>query len=116
MKNFLKIGKKKIGDGFKPFIICELGINHYGSIKIAKKMVDLALKNGADAIKNQSHILDEEMIPEAKKIKPSNANTSIYDVIKKNLMKFEDEKKLKRYVEKKKYDFFKYTFFKRGCK
>ena len=69
MKNFLKI-EKKIGDGFKPFIICELGINHYGSIKIAKKMVDLALKNGADAIKNQSHILDEEMIPEAKKLNP----------------------------------------------
>ena len=39
MKNFLKIGKKKIGDGFKPFIICELGINHYGSIKIAKKII-----------------------------------------------------------------------------
>ena len=101
MKNFLTIGKKKIGDGFKPFIICELGINHFGSIKIAKKMVDLAFKNGADAIKNQSHILDEEMIPEAKKIKPSNANTSIYNVIKKNLMKFDDEKKLKSYVEKK---------------
>ena len=58
-------------------------------------MVDLALKNGADAIKNQSHILDEEMIPEAKKLNPP-TQSSIYDVIKKNLMKFEDEKKLKR--------------------
>ena len=33
-------------------------------------MVDLALKNGADAIKNQSHILDEEMIPKQKKLNP----------------------------------------------
>ena len=102
MKNFLKIGNKKIGDKFKPFIICELGINHSGSLKIAKKMVDLAYKSGADAIKNQRHILDEEMIPEAKKIKPANADSSIYDVIEKTLMSFEDEKKLKKYVEKKK--------------
>ena len=102
MKNIIKIGNRKIGEKFKPFIICELGINHNGSLKLAKKMVDLAIKSGADAIKNQSHILDEEMIPEAKKIKPTNAKSSIYDVIKKNLMTFEDEKKLKKYVEKKK--------------
>ena len=102
MKNIIKIGNRKIGEKFKPFIICELGINHGGSLKLAKKMVDLAIKSGADAIKNQSHILDEEMIPEAKKIKPTNAKSSIYDVIKKNLMTFENEKKLKKYVEKKK--------------
>ena len=102
MSCILKIGNRKIGDNFKPFIICELGINHHGSLKLAKKMVDLAFKAGADAIKNQSHILDKEMIPEAKKIKPTNADTSIYEVIKKNLMDFEDEKKLKIYVEKKK--------------
>ena len=102
MKNIIKIGNRKIGEKFKPFIICELGINHNGSLKLAKKMVDLAIKSGADAIKNQSHILDKEMIPEAKKIKPPNAKSSIYDVIKKNLMTFENEKKLKKYVEKKK--------------
>ena len=102
MKNIIKIGNRKIGKKFKPFIISELGINHNGSLKLAKKMVDLAIKSGAEAIKNQSHILDEEMIPEAKKIKPTNAKSSIYDVIKKNLMTFENEKKLKKYVEKKK--------------
>ena len=105
MKNIIKIGNRKIGEKFKPFIICELGINHNGSLKLAKKMVDLAIKSGADAIKNQSHILDEEMIPEAKKIIPTNAKSSIYDVIKKNLMTFENEKKLKKYVEKKKKEY-----------
>ena len=99
---FIKINKKKIGNNYKPFIISELGINHSGSLKIAKKMVDLSLKNGADAIKNQTHILDKEMVADAKNIKPSNANESIYDVIKKNYLKFEDEIKLKQYVEKKK--------------
>ena len=56
MKNFLRIGNKKIGSKFKPFIICELGINHGGSLELAKKMVDLASISGADAIKNQRHI------------------------------------------------------------
>ena len=47
----IKIGKRKIGENLKPLIICELGINHSGSLVDAKKMVDLAFKNGAEAIK-----------------------------------------------------------------
>ena len=97
----LKIRNKIIGHNHKPFIISELGINHSGSLKAAKKMVDLSLANGADAIKNQTHLLDNEMISEAKKIKPANANESIYSVIKNNYLKFDDEVKLKQYVEKK---------------
>ena len=60
----IKIGKRKIGYNFKPLIICELGINHGGSLLVAKKMVNLAKRNGAEAIKNQNHILNEEMINE----------------------------------------------------
>lgn len=97
----LKIGNKKIGNKFRPFIICELGINHGGSLKLAKKMVDLAWKAGADAIKNQLHFPEHEMIDEAKKTIPSNTNKSIYKVIEDNLMSFANEKKLKIYVEKK---------------
>ena len=97
----IKIGKKKIGHNLQPLIICELGINHNGSLKIAKRMVDLAFKNGAEVIKNQSHILDKEMIPASKKVIPANANKSIYSVIKENMMSFGDEIKLKKYVEKK---------------
>jgi len=97
----LKIGKKNIGTDCKPFIICELGINHGGSLKLAKKMVDLAFKAGADAIKNQLHILEHEMIDEAKKTIPTNTNKSIYQVIEENLMSFGNEMKLKNYVEKK---------------
>ena len=49
-------------------------------------MVALTIKFGAKAIKNKSHILDKEMIPKAKKIKPTNIKSSIYDVIKKNYL------------------------------
>ena len=85
-----------------PAIISELGINHFGNLKIAKKMVDEIHKNGGKIIKNQSHNLEAEMSEEAKKIKPGNANKSIFEVIKQNMISYEDEIKLKKYVEKKK--------------
>jgi N-acetylneuraminate synthase len=97
----MRIGNRNIGIKYPPLIICELGINHGGSLAIAKKMVDLASTNGADVIKNQCHILDKEMILSAKKVKPTNINLSIYEVIKRNHMSFKNEIKLKRYVEKK---------------
>ena len=90
----------KINNG--PSIISELGINHFGSLKIAKKMVDEIFKNGGRIVKNQSHDLASEMSKEAKNVKPANAKMSIYNVIKENMMSHEDEIKLKRYVEKKK--------------
>ena len=36
-------------------IIAEIGINHNGSIKIAKKLIDIATNAGADAVKFQHH-------------------------------------------------------------
>ena len=54
--NFIKIGNRKIGSSFRPLIIFELGINHNGSLKLAKKIVDDAIKAGAEIIKHQTHI------------------------------------------------------------
>ena len=39
----------------KPYIIAEIGVNHEGSINLAKKMIYLAKKGGADAAKFQSY-------------------------------------------------------------
>jgi N-acetylneuraminate synthase len=65
--NFIKIGNRKIGPTFKPLVIFELGINHNGSLKLAKKIVDHAIRAGAEIIKHQTHIADDEMSFEAKK-------------------------------------------------
>ena len=75
--NFIKIGNRKIGPSFKPLVIFELGINHNGSLKLAKKIVDDAIKAGAEIIKHQTHIPEDEMSLEAKKIIPINANKNI---------------------------------------
>ena len=34
----IKIGKRKISNKSKPLVVAEIGINHFGSLKIAKKL------------------------------------------------------------------------------
>lgn len=49
----VKIGNKYIGDGHPVYIIAEIGINHNGSLEIAKKLIDAAILAGCDAVKFQ---------------------------------------------------------------
>ena len=102
MTRLIKIKNRLIGDNYKPLIIIELGINHNGNFKLAKKIISAAKKSGAEIIKHQTHIPDDEMSIEAKKICPPNASTNIYDLIKKCSLNEADELKIKRFIEKKK--------------
>lgn len=99
---FIQIGKRKIGPNFKPLVIFELGINHNGDLKLAKKIVDEAIKCGAEVIKHQTHIADDEMSEEAKKIIPVHTTENIYEIIKSCALNEKDEFELKNYIEKKK--------------
>ncbi len=54
----VKIGSKTVGDGFPCFIIAEIGINHNGSVDLAKKMIDIAVTTGCDAVKFQKRTVD----------------------------------------------------------
>jgi N-acetylneuraminate synthase len=96
-----KIGKRLIGENHKPLVIPEIGINHGGSIETAFKIVDAAKRTGAEIIKHQTHIPDDEMSLEAKLIKPGNAKENIYKIIKKNSLSEENEFKLFKYIKKK---------------
>jgi sialic acid synthase SpsE/protoporphyrinogen oxidase len=44
-----------IGVDEKTFIIAEIGLNHNGDLNLAKQLIDLAIDNGADAVKLQSY-------------------------------------------------------------
>ena len=66
-----RIGKRIISDNKPPLIIAELGINHNGSLKKAKFLVDKAFRAGAEIVKHQTHIPEDEMSEEAKHIIPS---------------------------------------------
>ncbi|EKD55796.1 MAG: hypothetical protein ACD_59C00033G0004 [uncultured bacterium] len=101
MSIIFKIGDRKIGPDYPPLIIAEIGINHNGSIDVAKEMVDAAWKAGAEVIKHQTHIVQDEMSHEAKNVFPGNAEISIYDIMAKCALSEKDETMLKNYVESK---------------
>ena len=61
-----KIGKRLIGDKYPPVVIAELGINHNGSLDLAIAIAESAIKSGAEIIKHQTHVVEDEMIPFAK--------------------------------------------------
>ena len=101
MNNYIEINGRKIGEDYKPLVIAEIGINHNGSIVIAKKMVDAAYEAGCEMIKHQTHVIDDEMSHMAKTVIPGNANKSIYDVMKDCALSEDEEIELKKYVESK---------------
>lgn len=98
---FITIQNRKIGIDYPPLVIAEIGINHNGSLKLAKKMVDAACSSGAEVIKHQTHIVSSEMSKAAKEIVPVHANESIYEIMEKCALNEEDEIELKNYVESK---------------
>ena len=53
-KNYIKIGKRKIGKDYPCFIIAEAGANHNGSVTLAKKLIKVAKDAGADCVKFQT--------------------------------------------------------------
>ncbi len=61
----IKIGNTLVGDGCKPFVIAEIGINHQGDVEIAKQMIDAAKLCGADAVKFQKREITAILTKEA---------------------------------------------------
>ena len=101
MQSSFKIGNIAIGIGEEPLVIPEMGINHGGSLDVAKQMVDAAARAGAKLIKHQTHVVDDEMSHAAKNVIPGNTNISIYDVMAQCALSEEDEYELMKYVEAK---------------
>ena len=95
------ISNIEISDKVRPLVIPEIGINHSGSLEVAKEMVDAAFRAGARLIKHQTHICDDEMSKAAKLVIPGNAKESIYDIMDKCALNEEEELQLKEYVESK---------------
>lgn len=98
--HFFKNKKIEISDKTSPSLIAEIGINHGGSLSLAKKMAKLAIKNGANIIKHQTHFIDDEMSKEADTFKISYVKKSIYKIMKECALSQESEVALKNYVEK----------------
>ena len=97
--NYIKIGKNKIGINHPPYIIVEACVNHQGNFKIAKKMINYAKKVGAQCIKFQHHIVNEEML-EKNIPKSSNFKKPLSKVIEDTNFSLKQHVELKRICEK----------------
>jgi len=94
----IKIDGREIGEEYEPLVIAEIGINHGGDFQKAKKMVKDAYEAGAECVKFQCHIIEDEMIKND--VVPANAKESIWDIIKRCSLTEEEDIKLKEYVER----------------
>jgi len=89
----------------KVFIIAEAGVNHNGSIKLAKKLIDAAVESGADAIKFQTFKAENLVSKNTEKAeyqkKTTDASESQFDMIKKLELDIETHKELIAYCQEK---------------
>ncbi len=97
----ISIAGRLVGDSQQPLVIPEIGINHGGDLAVAIAMVDAAIACGAEIIKHQTHIVDDEMTHHARQVIPGNAEQSIYDIMQQCALTEDEEFELKHYVEEK---------------
>lgn len=61
----IKIGKRVVGERQPCYFIAEAGVNHNGSLKIAKELIEVAARARADAVKFQKRSIKDILIKEA---------------------------------------------------
>ena len=99
MSKSIFIGGREVGEDHAPFVIPEIGINHEGSMEKARQMVDDAAKAGAECVKFQCHVLEDEMSPQAKNVIPGNADESIWNIMERCTFDEAQVRDIKAYAE-----------------
>lgn len=93
----IMIGDRPVGSDHPAFIIAEGGDNHLGNMDAAHEMVDRAKSAGADAIKFQHHLPDEEMLPDVPR--SDNFEEPLYDFLKKYALTLGQHSELKAHCD-----------------
>lgn len=103
----------------KVFIIAEAGVNHNGSLDLAKRLVNCAVEAGVDCIKFQTFKAESLVNKTAQKaeyqIENTKNNDSQYSMLKKLELSFEDFKELKTYCDEKGIMFLSTPFDLESC-
>ena len=100
---------RAIGINHPPFVVAEAGINHNGSVAKAKQLVDAAVACGADAIKFQTHIAKEEMLPQS--LTPGAlSQQTVWEIINQVELSQTQESQIQAYCEAKGILFFSTPF------
>ena len=101
----IRIGDRLIGEGEPTFIVAEIGVNHNGSVKMAKKLIDAAKEVGADAAKFQAFKTDRIVTKYAEKAAYQKETTdpkkSQYNMLKRLELSDAEIKELYGYSRKR---------------
>ena len=92
-----EVGGRKIGNGCPVFIIAEGCDNHMGNLDVAKEMCKQAKLAGADCIKFQHHLPDEEMLKDVPMT--SNFDIPLYDFLKLHALTLDQHVELMKYCK-----------------
>ena len=104
----------RISENAPVFIIAEAGVNHNGSIELAKQLIDVASEAGADAVKFQTFVAEEGVSKNAPKAEyqkhTTDSSESQLEMVKKLELSKADHKELMNYTKQKKIMFLSTPF------
>ena len=114
LNNKVKLGSKLVGDGEKPYIIAEGGLNHNGDLSLAKQLIDEAKNTSCDAIKFQTFSAKSRVSKKVKSIKYSEKadglREDIYEMFSRLELSPANFKEIFKYARKKKIEIFSTPF------
>jgi len=90
------IGNRPVGPDHPPLVVAEIGINHEGDAGKARRMIDDAADAGVECVKIQTHVVDDEMIPND--VVPGNADEPIWDMMIRCALSADEERSLAAYA------------------
>jgi len=93
----VRVRNRWIGPGSPPVVIAEACINHEGDIRIAEQMLHMAHAMGADCIKFQVHVLENEMLREAPQ--SENFEEPLWDTLDRTNLSIDEHIRLKKLCE-----------------
>jgi len=106
----ISIGERVIGPGKPVFIIAEAGVNHNGSLEMAKQLVDAAREVGADAVKFQTWVTEKLVAPDAKMAEYQRHNISQdesqFEMLKDLELSYDQFREIKAYADRQGIPFF----------
>ena len=108
MTRTIMIGNHPVGDEQPVYIIAEIGINHNGNLEIVKRLIDVAVMSGCDAVKFQKRTPEKAVPPEYRDVVRETpwGIISYLEYRRKVEFGFDEYSEIARYCKEKRIDWF----------